>query len=1221
MSIYSSKFFSITQQFAATLAIVGLLLSSVSTTAFAQEAPAADPAPENTEQTESGEPENGGESTDTTGGESESGEATENDGGNGTDGQDAAATGEESEDGEAGDDGTLEDNNAGPEGADGSTDEDGETGTNPEVTESADGDTPGGGDGTDGTTEESGVDGEEGQTTPADSCDDITTCGDDTTDDTATDDGDQGSEGDGGTDGSGGGAEESEEPAEEIDPITVYSENALGDDMNGEDPEDITGSVDVNRARGASVETGEATAQGQLYSDVNSGDVRSEVDPNTIGDLDFYTFNATGSNEATVDNVAAIIADTGKNTADSSGRSDITTGDAYAALNIANVVNTNVVNSDGFLYLKNQIIQPNSSLDLSDFFFPDPDSVLAAADDCTLSSCIAEDIRYNFSQTNDAVVMNNAAIEAVSGQNSADGNTADIFTGNAYGAANVINIVNTNVIDSNYRFLTFNAMGDLDGDLLLPNQDLFTAFYSRPNGMTQAEDAEDVVISALATNNADINDNIDTFAESGANISTALDDAAIVTGNADAESNILNRVNQNIYGGDSMYLLIRVHGSWTGEVKGLPAGLDYMWTSEGVLIYNPEGEIAPSKILRYDIDSYEATFTNQNEVLIDNNIAIDAISGENEVTGLIGEVRTGNAVASANVMNLANTNIIGTNFALAVINIFGDFSGDVTFTQSDLTLSGSILELEPFNPGDTITYEYTVHNNSTLPATNVVLEQVLQNATVDGTATAQSVNLGDLDPGESVSTQLTAVVDSALAAGSTSVRAAAVVSSDEGDINASDNSLLLTASATDSSGDTDTGDTGSDGGNDDTSDTDGSDTSGSGNNTGGSGGGSSSSGSGSSGGSSSGGGGSSSGGGGSGGGGGSSSGDDRSSNKSDVKTKVVDRSVTEVDPTKPSQLVLSKTADVSDDEHVMAGQSVNYTVTVLNRGGAAYNAVLYDTLRNPIDAVMDEQSWELGTILPGEKITLAYTTTFSDKAPSGRYTNTAHIAAYRYPEDTDEQNRLLQVGEAVHVINIDGVGVGIGNVDTVAYFPGLGGKPSALISWETSTSSWGEVYYSPQRGTTSPYNPAALYAGYDASSVRFPNQNTRHSMIVTGLTPGQTYQYRIHADTGTDQAVSSEHTFSVPAVVARLLLDGWGELTPRIAGASYTAPVTTTPAAPSSPTPLPSSPLPAPSRVQPVAESAVPTPEPVQTPVVAESEETATSGSNGFFGTLFGIFR
>ena len=52
---------------------------------------------------------------------------------------------------------------------------------------------------------------------------------------------------------------------------------------------------------------------------------------------------------------------------------------------------------------------------------------------------------------------------------------AGVTTGNAYAAANVLNLVNTNIVNSSYLLLSFNNFGDLSQDITLPSDGFFSA--------------------------------------------------------------------------------------------------------------------------------------------------------------------------------------------------------------------------------------------------------------------------------------------------------------------------------------------------------------------------------------------------------------------------------------------------------------------------------------------------------------------------------------------------------------------------------------------------------------------------------------------------------------------------------------------------------------------------------------------------------------------------
>lgn len=1128
------------------------------------------------------------------------GQATDGETGEGSEGVAAEDGASDGVDGTIGDDSPAADDGAGTESEDGSetpTDPDGGVGSGEEVpvdsaSDGSDGESSdGSGTGSDGTAGTDDVPAEE-------SADD-----------------DSGTEG---VDGQAGAepapelveenpGETNESPDDlENEPFNVMNEALIGDD-DAPEGEDVTGGQRKSGTN-TSIETGRATAQGDFFTQANSNNVRSTFVPGELGDLDIYNFQATGTNDALVTNDAISLAESGANVAYArdGGKSEIVTGDSIATFNVANVVNSNVINSDGHIMLANQILEPGTSLDLQDFFFPGGDTLLGSVSDCTLLSCAAEDVNYSFVQQNTATVTNDIIIEANSGANTARGDYATVRTGNAYGAANVINVVNANVVDSNYRLLTFNAIGDLDGDLILPTEDLFNAYFSQPNGMNQLEHPEDASLVSNNLNELDLNNNLDTYAESGLNTITSDREGDITTGDSEAESSVLNKVNENIFGGDSLYILLRVHGYWDGEIVGLPDGLTYEWTPFGVIIYNEDAEIAPSQMLGYDVDSFTAQFDNFNDVVINNNVSITANSGDNNLTGIVTKVTTGDAYASANVMNIANMNVVGANWSMAVITIHGDFDGNVSFTETDLELTGNYTApQEPLAPGDSVQFTYSVTNAGSATAPDVTVRQTLQNAlSTSGYATVTQA-LGDIDPGETVLAVFDVVVSDALPKGTSSVLAIALAESTVGEINDSNNAVIfdIPTFVADDVVD-DGGGTGEDDGGSSEPDTTGGDTTPE-NETGAT---------------------PATAGGGNGGGGGGSSGGGGGGGSS--KTNSVERGQdVAIDPESAPMLVVTKEAssDANEDDTVFAGESVDYFLTITNYGGTAYDAMVYDTLRNPIDAIIYEESWELGTILPGEVIEIEYTTTFDADTPSGTYTNTASVEAYRHEDGLETGDAPLKLDTAVHTIEIEGVPLAVGNVQIIAYFPGLRGKTAALITWETSQPARSRVLYSPSY-FASAYREWLPQYGFQQSSLEFEEYKTTHAMIIFDLENAFSYDYLIRAvDEEGNVATNDPRSFTVPSIVNRLTL---AFQVPTVAGAttqtssapvpvSAPTPAPVTPATPAATAYVPPTPAPQPQPApQPEPEpEPVPEPEPAPAPQPEPEPE-----SPGFFGRLFSFW-
>lgn len=444
---------------------------------------------------------------------------------------------------------------------------------------------------------------------------------------------------------------------------------------------------------------------------------------------------ASTTNETFLDNTADIGATTGGNTANNNDNVTINTGDAKASSNVLNVVNTNIYNSEGFFLFLDNLSEGgvSGSLDLRDYDFFNPTAVLTSTDQRTSAieensilkrivdkvkaicpSCGGSgDLTVNTDQvaeiTNDIVVRSGTGVNEASG---GSGN-ASINTGDAYAAANVINLANTNIVDSNYLLLTYNNYGDWDGDLVFPSADSLIEAFSMGGQSTPA-------LAVDNTNTTDVNNNADLTAGTGDN--TANGGGAggtISTGDANSSTNILNELNSNLVGGTSFSILIKVHGEWAGDLMGAPEGMEWRETEDGIEIYyDPESGGGGT-------GSYDSlNITSNNSATINNNIEVIALTGENQIRGAGGStsITTGDANAAANIINVANTNVIGKNWLMAVVNIFGDWNGNLSFGLPNLWIGAkAVLDSPNPGPGTGLTFEYTVMNTGDAPANNVCL--------------------------------------------------------------------------------------------------------------------------------------------------------------------------------------------------------------------------------------------------------------------------------------------------------------------------------------------------------------------------------------------------------------------------------------------------------------------------------------------------------------------
>ena len=816
-----------------------------------------------------------------------------------------------------------------------------------------------------------------------------------------------------------------------------YAENNLNNEVN-------TNLIDTNgTSTPESTETGTSTPNTSTASSTDSGT------EDGTGTSTPVHITASSTNEANVENFGTTTAETGDNTASSSpdGATEIETGTAVAVANIANVVNTNIINSNGFLLLLNWLFGYGQfdlrDLDFEAFSRGSSDSDFLSGrtqSNCEIDACEVADVDYTVTNSNTATTTNNQVVRASTGGNTASGGDASIETGNAYAAANVVNVANTNIIDSNYLLLTLNNIGSYIGDIVLPSAKFFSVLFGGGifGGNTTIDN----------DNTATVDNNVSVDAETGDN--TATGTSTVETGDAVADANVVNHINQNLVGGSSVNILFKVHGDWSGEIFGLPEGLAWDHTSEGIHIYSlgSDGGVGGGG---------STTISNTNNAYIQNNVEVRALTGENKVEGGDGSIETGDAYAAANVVNVANTNVVGRNWIMALFNILGDFQGNISFGMPDLWIGGQAESPDsPVQNGSKVTYTYTIVNNGDAPATDLVLEQVFDPELLTfegyeelsedgGTAT---YGVGDLGPGESTEVAIDATVANPLSGGTTLLNVTSEVDERETDANHGDNTEEVVVEAQQEVHVT----------------------------------------------------------------------VGNSNNSSDDNDPDIDIAKFITNSTSTDHATFIATATTT---------SVDYMVTVTNDGGEAYSALLVDTITDDeTGEVINEQTWDLGTILDDEVIEITYTIEFSPEDGSGSYTNTAHLDVYDTPQESSGgggggglpiKNAKVTVG-IEQPLAIDNVGV-VGPYVTA-------GSGSAFVNWDTNVPADGQVFYS-LLGDANYFESAPNY-GYTHSSAYIAAPTTDHGIALVGLIPGATYVYRVASATSDDSAVSDEYTFVVP---------------------------------------------------------------------------------------------
>ena len=732
---------------------------------------------------------------------------------------------------------------------------------------------------------------------------------------------------------------------------------------------------------GGTINTGDATATTSINNALNSND----AEPDSPGGSNNSNITASTTNDGSLDSAATSTADTGSNTVTGgSGDNTIVTGNAVSTANVINEVNTNIFNSQGLVLFLNQLFGGGINLndyDLSYFFAGgpgnSPTAVANSTPQCTLLTCLTNS-NLNVYNTNNATVTNSVIVRSSTGSNvaSSSGN-ASVNTGNAYAAANVLNLVNTNVINSSYLLLSFNNFGNLNDDITLPDDTFFSNLFA--NG-GQEPALNDSNYNVNNTNSATTTGAVTADANTGGNmaststdLATTTEDASttpttgngvVTTGSAYSSASSFNQENTNSVGGTSVFMLFRVSGNWSGTVKNLPAGMTWATTTDGIEVVSTNSAPPAGVLGEFNNSNFLASSTNT--AALNNNVSVSADTGGNTATTGTGTstVNTGNAYSVANVVNLVNTDIVGQNWIFAVFNIFGNWDGNIDFGGSPNLSIAAQPSVNTAAPGSDVVYTFAVTNTGTGDASDAVLNASFDNKLLSfdqggaqsatPTANGESWDLGVIPrDGQPHTFSFTAHVATnfSFAGGASQATvplSAAVVNNSITSPSAStatDTSIVVTAPPAPSGG---------------------------------------------------------------GGGGGGGGGIVSSNTSSYLSAYTPDPNIT-----------ITKTVNIATST---ATTSVGYQVVVDNdkAAGPAYGAVLTDTLTDPQGNTMYTRSWNLDTINPGDDITLTYSVVYSATSTPGVYTNVAEVTGLKNYSDAASGNPMTPVEAEGDVMFSDG---------------------------------------------------------------------------------------------------------------------------------------------------------------------------------------------------------
>lgn len=489
--------------------------------------------------------------------------------------------------------------------------------------------------------------------------------------------------------------------------------------------------------------------------------------------------SVTNSNQADVDSDTLAAANTGENQQTNTGGNTLmSTGDATASANSLNIVNTNITSSN-IQFLLLDIYAENAdinlyeawiNLNLEDIEF-DENGVFNLANGVDLRIMTVEN------ESSATLIADTVAVANTGGnlQNSTGGDVS-MTTGEAWAIANSVAFVNTNIIGTNILFGIINIFGSFSGNLILPNPSLLSP--EQPDIPAQAQSEGEPGLNQVSVeiqNSAEVNNSSQATANSGGNSQEDIQGSSqMATGNAQALSNALTVVNSNIFANFFYSIMINNFGGWLGQIFGWLSPIDSADAPQGSSSFgnnNAEPGVTTSGNSNGQASGITSIKVN-NSAQVSTNASASANTGGNLQNGTGGNstMLTGNAYASANSASFVNTNIIGSNLFLGLINILGGWSGNLIFAHPDLAIDLSSPQTE-VAPGGEVVFTATVTNEGSAQAHEVAVSNDGPDALIFQSSSSQltssngnsrSWSLGDLAPGESTSFIIRFLVDPGL---------------------------------------------------------------------------------------------------------------------------------------------------------------------------------------------------------------------------------------------------------------------------------------------------------------------------------------------------------------------------------------------------------------------------------------------------------------------------
>lgn len=458
--------------------------------------------------------------------------------------------------------------------------------------------------------------------------------------------------------------------------------------------------------------------QGDAGVDVTAENTNTGADSDNTISSDANTSSDTTVNNTVIDTTeATATGTTGANTnSGNTGDTSTTTGDAGIGVTSVKQDNTAVIGGSAGLdvngYNSDYIGDLLLGFGGSTANLGSGGSYQAINDTTGSDSTNTIDLNTQLQEVNevqnDGQIQNLLNLLADTGNNTANGNTGDgsITTGDANIAATLVNLLNTTVINGSLMVSVADIFGDLMGNIVLPNLSALAAALfgattptiTAGNEQTGADSTNTIDVDLTQTedtkvaNEADITTTVNANAITGQNDTIGNTGGGVIeTGDGKVSASNISLANTTIEGGNWGLVIVNAFNRWLGFLVGDNGEVRALSQEETINAINQNTGADSDNTIDISQEQNRTTnVTNNAEIL--NDVTASAITGQNEASGNTGQgsIATGDASIEATAVNIANTTVKDGSLFIAVVNIFGDWFGDLLYGGNSLLASAGL---------------------------------------------------------------------------------------------------------------------------------------------------------------------------------------------------------------------------------------------------------------------------------------------------------------------------------------------------------------------------------------------------------------------------------------------------------------------------------------------------------------------------------------------------